>query len=52
MKDNYCIGINMGLHDSSAALLKNGKLLVMGEQERFSRNKRANGEAPIDAVQF
>ncbi len=42
----------MGLHDSSAALVINGELIAMGEQERFSRHKRANNEAPIDAVKF
>lgn len=52
MQDFYVLGINMGLHDSSAAILKNGELIAMGEQERFSRNKRATDEAPIDATKF
>lgn len=49
---NYIIGLNIGNHDSSAALIKDGKLLSYIEQERFSRNKMAIGEAPIDALKY
>lgn len=52
MKDKFILGINIGNHDSSAAILKNGELIAIGEQERFSRNKRATGEAPHDAIKF
>lgn len=51
-KDYIVLGVNMGLHDSSAAILVNGEMVAMGEQERFSRHKRATDEAPIDAVKF
>ena len=46
------LGLNMGLHDSSAALIINGEIVAVGEQERFSRHKRAKNEAPIDAIRF
>jgi len=48
----YYLGINPGRHDSAAALVKDGTIIAMAEQERFSRRKRAVGEAPIDAVEF
>lgn len=47
----YIAGLNIGNHDSSAALLKNGELVSFIEQERISRNKMAFGEAPIEALQ-
>jgi len=50
MKNNYIIGLNIGNHDSAAALLKNGEIMSYAEQERFSRNKIAEGEYPIDAL--
>jgi carbamoyltransferase len=52
MKNNYIIGLNIGNHDSAAALLKNGEIMSYAEQERFSRNKIAEGEAPIDALYY
>lgn len=48
----YIVGLNIGNHDSSACLIKDGVLLSYAEQERFSRNKMAIGEAPIDALQY
>lgn len=50
MKTNYIIGLNIGNHDSSACLLKNGEIVSYIEQERISRNKLAIGEAPINAL--
>ena len=52
MKNNYIIGLNIGNHDSAAALLKNGEIMSYAEQERFSRNKIAEGEYPIDALNY
>lgn len=46
------LGLNIGGHDSSAALVVDGQLIAMVEQERLSRNKRATGEAPIEAMYF
>lgn len=48
----YIIGLNIGNHDSAACLIKDGILVSYAEQERFSRNKMALGEAPIDALQY
>jgi carbamoyltransferase len=52
MKNKYIIGLNIGNHDSAAALLKNGEVISYAEQERFSRNKIAEGESPIDALYY
>ncbi len=48
--DKYILGLNIGNHDSAAALIKNGELVCFIEQERISRNKMAIGEPPIDAI--
>lgn len=37
--------------DPAAALIEDGRIVAVGEQERFSRNKHAYGEFPIDAVE-
>ena len=49
--DNYILGLNIGNHDSAAALIKNGELVRFIEQERISRNKMAIGEPPVEAIQ-
>lgn len=46
----YVLGVNIGFHDSSAALLRDGKLCALIEQERLSRRKHAVGQAPAEAV--
>lgn len=46
----YVLGVNSGWHDSSAALLKDGQLVVLIEQERISRTKHAFHEAPTEAI--
>ena len=48
----WVLGLCNGRHDSSAALFDNGRFVVMAEQERFSRKKRAPGEAPRDAIEY
>lgn len=50
--NKYIVGLNIGNHDSAACLIKDGVLLSYAEQERFSRNKMALGEAPIDALLY
>lgn len=50
--DRWILGLGIGGHDSAAALLRNGVLVAMGEQERFSRVKKAFHEAPAAAAQF
>jgi len=46
------LGLNFGSHDPSAAIVDNGQLVAMVEQERFSRIKRAPGRPPLDAVEY
>lgn len=48
--NTYILGLNIGNHDSSVALIKNGEIIKYIEQERISRNKMAIGEPPIEAV--
>lgn len=48
--DKYILGLNIGNHDSAAALIKNGELVKFIEQERISRNKMALGEPPVKAI--
>ncbi|MGW5453112.1 carbamoyltransferase family protein [Nocardia sp. NPDC003979] len=50
MSVQYVVGINIGFHDSSACLLRDGALRMMVEQERVSRRKRALAQSPADAV--
>src|SRR5215212_5263863 len=49
-KLRYVLGVNTGPHDASAALLRNGELVAMLEQERLSRNKHAFRESPKQAI--
>ncbi len=46
------LGIGINWHDSAAALLIDGELIAAAEQERFSRNKHAVGELPLDAARY
>jgi carbamoyltransferase len=46
----YVLGVNTGPHDGSAALLRDGQLVAMVEQERLSRNRYARGESPREAI--
>jgi len=57
--DTYVLGLNyrpVGGHDvghhPAAALLKNGEIVAMCEEERFIRVKEAPGLFPLQAVQF
>lgn len=46
----YILGVNAGFHDASAALLRDGALVAMAEQERLSRRKHAFFEPPVEAI--
>ncbi|QLQ35868.1 carbamoyltransferase family protein [Micromonospora robiginosa] len=50
MSARYVLGVNIGFHDSSAALLRDGALCALVEQERVSRRKHAVGQPPAEAV--
>lgn len=50
-KDIYVLGINAYTHDTSAALLRNGEIICMGEEERFIRQKHTWG-FPVRSIEF
>ncbi len=45
----YILGISCFYHDSSAALVKDGRVVFAAEEERFVRQKHCN-EFPINAI--
>ncbi len=47
----YILGISCFYHDSSVALLKDGKIIAAAEEERFTRKKHDTG-FPINAINF
>jgi len=51
----YVLGVNPGFfksfHDSSACLIKDGRIVAFAEQERFDRIKHSN-RFPKDAIRF
>ena len=56
---SYILGINSVYHESSAALLKNGKLVAAVEEERFNRKKHAKlalvdnpDELPTNSIEY
>jgi len=49
--DIYILGIFCYFRDSSACLLKNGEIIAMAEEERFSREKHT-GDFPEHAIRY
>ncbi|MBT3407195.1 hypothetical protein HN415_00780, partial [Candidatus Woesearchaeota archaeon] len=47
----YILGISCYYHDSSAALLKDGKIITAVEEERFTRIKH-DSSFPINSIKF
>jgi carbamoyltransferase len=47
----YILGISCYYHDSAASLLKDGKIIVAAEEERFSRKKHDNS-FPQGAINY
>jgi len=47
----YVLGISCFYHDASAALLKDGKLVAVAQEERFSRKKH-DTSFPINAINY
>ena len=45
------LGLHLGPHDSSAAIIKEGVVLAMMEQERFD-HKKHSGAFPSEAISF
>lgn len=55
----YILGINSAYHESSACMIKDGKIVAIAEEERFNRKKHAKparvdnpDELPINAIDF
>lgn len=54
-KEQFVLGIqgySKRTHSASAALLRDGELVAMAEEERFSRRKNASGEVPHSSIAF
>ena len=47
----YILGISCFYHDSSACLLKDGKIISAAEEERFTRKKHDNS-FPLNAINY
>ena len=50
-KPRVVLGLNFGLHDSSAALLVGGRIVAAAEEERFSREKHTT-RFPKHAIDY
>src|SRR3989344_3367883 len=55
----YILGLNSAYHESSACLIKDGKIIAAVEEERFNRKKQSKyarvdnpDELPINAIDF
>jgi len=46
------LGIVAGFHDPAACLMVDGKIVAAAEEERFTRNKHANGVFPDNAAEY
>ena len=47
----YILGISCFYHDSSAALLKDGKIVAAAQEERFTRKKH-DDSFPENAIKY
>jgi carbamoyltransferase len=50
-RDIYLLGISCNIHESSAALVKNGMLIAAAEEERFTRKKH-DSRFPVLAIAY
>ena len=51
-KNNYILGLNISGQNTSACILKNGKLVAFAEEERFTRVKLATNSIPVNSAKF
>lgn len=51
MGERYLLGVTISVHDSSACLVEDGRLLVAIEEERLTRKKHS-GEFPLRAIEY
>jgi carbamoyltransferase len=49
MNTTYILGVNCAYHESSACILRDGELVAVVEEERFSRIKHAKSSKPHNA---
>jgi len=50
-KSIHILGMNCYMHDSSAALIKNGRIIAAAEEERFNKVKHTS-EFPINSINY
>ncbi|WP_378730427.1 carbamoyltransferase [Nocardia brasiliensis] len=50
--DRLYLGIMTGPHDPSAAIVQDGRVLALADEERFIRHKHAFGIYPINAIRY
>lgn len=50
MSTHHVLGINVGFHDAAAALLRDGRIVNLVEQEKVSRRKHAVAQSPALAI--
>ncbi len=48
----YYLGLSIGDHSPAAALLEDGKIIAVGEEERFLGFKHALGQMPIQSIKY
>ncbi|WP_143230798.1 carbamoyltransferase C-terminal domain-containing protein [Actinosynnema sp. ALI-1.44] len=48
----FTLGINWKWHDPCAALVMDGQVLAMAEEERFTRQKHARNSYPVNAARY
>lgn len=48
----YTLGLNAAFHDSSACLIKDGKLIAAAEEERFTQIKHGKRPIPFSAYEL
>lgn len=51
-EDRLYLGIMTGPHDPAAAIVRNGRVLALADEERFIRHKHAFGVYPVNAVRY
>lgn len=50
--DRLYLGIMTSPHDPSAAIVRDGQVLALADEERFTRTKHSFGAYPIQAVRY
>lgn len=51
-EERLYLGIMTGPHDPSSAIVRNGRVLALADEERFIRRKHAFGLYPVNAVRY